>query len=116
MGWDVRLCYDMQDDTWGLFVFRRLDDGRRQYAQADKGEMIVTTIEKNAKGFPLLRFPSTGFGGRDIIAGLAAALAQNGYGALDATAQTRAQERHISSLEKHVEQLFTLAMKGAPNA
>lgn len=110
MSWKVHIAYDMTIDAWMMFVHRRTDTGKEYLSGSSiSGLALIHQVGREERMEPFWQI--SGHDGRDILSQLAGQLAQLGYGALSTTPAVAAMEKHIESLEKQSERLFSLATK-----
>jgi len=109
--WRVHIGYEFSIDGHSVYMVRKADDGANEaVVAASNGSLVVRRLDRNEQAPPLFTVQRERDSG--ILQGLAQELAQNGYGRFDSSADCKAKQAHIDSLEQQSDRLFKLAMRG----
>lgn len=106
MSYQVLIHFDPPRLEYQLYIWEEWDTTRRILHTNENDLYRFDDWPRGEATAPTLRIPGHG---QDVLQGLAAQLAQLGFGNLTSTPVVQAQEKHIVSLEKQAERLFTLA-------
>lgn len=107
MSWHVHLDYNPPHARFELYVWQETNAQGRQLLRIQGESSSLEPWPEHERKEPTLALPARS--GNEVLAGLAAQLAQHGFTELSNASVVKAQHEHIASLEKQAERLFTLA-------
>lgn len=109
MSWQVRVVRDWSFGAVNIYIYQDDNVTAKMLRMSPDGERLLEDFGPSSDTKPTLSLDHRS--AKDVLGGLAAELAQLGFGTPDSGPIIKAKDAHIASLEKELERVERIAVR-----